>query len=157
MVIEYFTPYQAKKGSEHGAVTLSIALGDKVAVNTILGIHTIQGGQFSLNMEDEVIACNAHETNDFPVTFCPTSHSLPDFSAVPVNLAIPPTSNDGTILLKAHAAEAFLSGKPVVDLDEDITHPPIKKHKQNDQSLAASSTATPFPFDDVIKAIEDGE
>ena len=93
--------------------------GDKVAVNTILGMHTIQGGQFSLNMEDQVISCNALEANDFPVTFCPTSRSLPDFSAVPVNLAIPPTSNNGIILSKAHAAEAFLSGKAVVGLDEN--------------------------------------
>jgi hypothetical protein len=74
-VIEYFTPYKTKVGSP---VTLKIALGNNVGVNTIMGLSTIKNACLSLDLESNIFQASILNDKTFKVMFKPTLRSIPD-------------------------------------------------------------------------------
>jgi hypothetical protein len=74
-VIEYYTPYNTKEGSP---VTLKIAIGNNVDVNTIMGLSTIKNARLSLDLDANVFQAGILNESTFEVVFKPTSRSIPD-------------------------------------------------------------------------------
>jgi uncharacterized Zn finger protein (UPF0148 family) len=77
-VIEYYMPYPSKQGHP---TSFKVAIGDNVAVNTLIGMSMIRPAKFSLDLEDNVIDSGILDTEPFPVTYKQTNRSLPNFSA----------------------------------------------------------------------------
>lgn len=97
VIIEYHLPMLTKEGHE---VSLKIALGENVSVNTIIGIPMIRPAKLSLDLNDDVVMNGILDTEPFPVTFHPTSSANPNLS----NL-----SSDHSTRLLASAANHITS------------------------------------------------
>jgi uncharacterized Zn finger protein (UPF0148 family) len=78
-VIEYYMPHPSKQGHP---TSFKVAIGDNVAVNTLIGMSMIRPAKFSLDLEDNVIDSGIHDTEPFAVTYKQTDRSLPNFAAV---------------------------------------------------------------------------
>ena len=76
-VIEYHTPYVTKEGAP---VTMKIALGNNVSVNTIMGLSTIRNAAISLDFEAKVFQVGILDSKPFEIVFKPTSRGIPDVS-----------------------------------------------------------------------------
>ena len=74
-VIEYYMPYPSKQGHP---TSFKVAIGDNVAVNTLIGMSMIKPAKFSLDLEDNVIDSGILDTAPFPVTYKQTTGSLPN-------------------------------------------------------------------------------
>jgi hypothetical protein len=74
-IIEYFTPYTTKEGAP---VTLKIALGNNVGVNTIMGLSTIKNARLSFDLDSNMFQAGILNDGTFKVLFKPTSRSIPD-------------------------------------------------------------------------------
>eukprot|EP00957_Ditylum_brightwellii_P188135 14322561-Ditylum_brightwellii.AAC.1 len=75
-VIEYYLPMKTKSSNQ---VSIKIAIGEKVAVNTIIGMSVIKAAKWSLDLEDEVIDPGIFKTEPFKVYFKPTKRMVPHF------------------------------------------------------------------------------
>jgi hypothetical protein len=95
-VIEYYIPYPSKQGHP---TSFKVAIGDNVAVNTLIGMSMIRPAKFSLDLEDNIIDNGILDTEPFPVTFKQTTRSLP-------NMAQVTNSSDHTLasLTKSHVS-----------------------------------------------------
>jgi hypothetical protein len=62
--------------------SFKVAIGDNVAVNTLIGMSMIRPAKFSLDLEDDVIDSGILNTEPFPVTYKQTSHSLPNLASI---------------------------------------------------------------------------
>jgi hypothetical protein len=78
-VIEYYMPYPSKQGHP---TSFKVAIGDNVAVNTLIGMSMIRPAKFSLDLEDNVIDSGILDTEPFPVIYKQTNRSLPNLSAL---------------------------------------------------------------------------
>jgi hypothetical protein len=78
-VIEYYMPHTSKQGHP---TSFKVAIGDNVAVNTLLGMSMIRPAKFSLDLEDDVIDSGILDTEPFPVTFKQTNRSMPNLASV---------------------------------------------------------------------------
>jgi uncharacterized Zn finger protein (UPF0148 family) len=78
-VIEYFMPHPSKQGHP---TSFKVAIGDNVAVNTLIGMSMIRPAKFSLDLEDDLIHKGILDTEPFPVTFKQTTRSLPNLASV---------------------------------------------------------------------------
>jgi hypothetical protein len=78
-VIEYYMPHPSKQGHP---TSFKVALGDNVAVNTLIGMSMIRLAKFSLDLEDNVIDSGILDAETFPVTYKQTNRSLPNFAAI---------------------------------------------------------------------------
>jgi hypothetical protein len=76
-IIEYFTPYKTTEGAP---VTLKIALGNNVGVNTILGLSTIKNARLSLDLDSNIFQAGILDQKPFDIIFKPTSRGIPDIS-----------------------------------------------------------------------------
>eukprot|EP00957_Ditylum_brightwellii_P183971 14013665-Ditylum_brightwellii.AAC.1 len=61
-VIEYYLPMKTKSSNQ---ASIKIAIGEKVAVNTIIGICVIKAAKWSLDLEDKVIDPGIFKTEPF--------------------------------------------------------------------------------------------
>eukprot|EP00957_Ditylum_brightwellii_P107818 8224801-Ditylum_brightwellii.AAC.1 len=59
--------------------SIKIAIGDKVTVNTIIGMSVIKAAKWSLDLEDEVIDPGIFRTESFKVYFKPIKQMVPHF------------------------------------------------------------------------------
>ena len=78
-VIEYFMPHPSKQGQP---TSFKVAIGDNVAVNTLIGMSMIRPAKFSLDLEDNVIDNGILDTEPFPVTYRQTTRSLPNLASL---------------------------------------------------------------------------
>jgi hypothetical protein len=78
-IIECHMPHKSREGYQ---TSLKIALGDKVSVNTVVGLSMIRPAKFSLDLSDDVMEPGVLDTEPFPVIYKPTIRSMPDFSNV---------------------------------------------------------------------------
>ena len=78
-IIEYYMPHPSEQGHP---TSFKIAIGDNMAVNTLIGMSMIRPGKFSLDLEDNVIDSGILETEPFPVIYKQTNRSLPNLSAL---------------------------------------------------------------------------
>jgi uncharacterized Zn finger protein (UPF0148 family) len=78
-VIEYYMPHPSKQGHP---TSFKVAIGDNVAVNTLIGMSMIRPAKFSLDLEDDVIDSGILDTEPFPVTYKQTSRSLPNLASI---------------------------------------------------------------------------
>ena len=78
-VIEYYMPHSSKQGHP---TSFKVAIGDNVAVNTLIGMSMIRPAKFSLDLEDDVIDSGILNAAPFPVTYKQTSRSLPNMASV---------------------------------------------------------------------------
>ena len=78
-IIEYKTPYTTSQGSP---VTISIAIGNNVGVNTIIGMNMIRNGKFSFDMDSELITSSVINTKPWVVGFKPTNCGIPEIAAL---------------------------------------------------------------------------
>jgi hypothetical protein len=78
-VIEYYIPYDSKQGHP---TSFKVAIGDNVAVNTLIGMSMIRPAKFSLDLEDNLIDNGILDTEPFPVTYKQTTRSLPNTASV---------------------------------------------------------------------------
>jgi hypothetical protein len=78
-IIEYYMPHTSKEGHP---TSFKVAIGDNVAVNTLIGMSMIRPAKFSLDLEDDVIDSGILDTTPFPVTYKQTNHSLPNFASL---------------------------------------------------------------------------
>jgi hypothetical protein len=78
-VIEYYMPYPSKQGHP---TSFKVAIGDNVAVNTLIGMSMIRPAKFSLDLEDDVIDSGILDTAPFPVTYKQTTRSMPNMASV---------------------------------------------------------------------------
>jgi hypothetical protein len=78
-IIEYYMPHASKQGHP---TSFKVAIGDNVAVNTLIGMSMIRPAKFSLDLEDDVIDSGILDTEPFPVTYKQTDRSLPNFAAI---------------------------------------------------------------------------
>eukprot|EP00957_Ditylum_brightwellii_P016251 1222565-Ditylum_brightwellii.AAC.1 len=65
-IIKYYLPMKTKSLNQ---TSIKIAIGDKVAVNMIIGINIIKAAKWSLDLEDEVIDAGIFRTELFKVYF----------------------------------------------------------------------------------------
>jgi hypothetical protein len=108
-IIEYYMPYPSKQGHP---TSFKVAIGDNVAVNTLIGMSMIRPAKFSLDLEDNVIDSGILDAEPFLVTYKQTTRSLPNFASVTnssaeqtlVTLANPHVSID---TIKACITQAF--------------------------------------------------
>jgi hypothetical protein len=77
-IIEYYMPHPSKQGHP---TSFKVAIGNNVAVNTLIGMSMIWPAKFSLDLEDNVIDSGILDTEPFPVTYKQTNRSLPNFAA----------------------------------------------------------------------------
>jgi uncharacterized Zn finger protein (UPF0148 family) len=63
-IIEYYMPYPSKQGHP---TSFKVAIGDNVAVNTLIGMSMICPAKFSLDLEDNVINSGILDAEPFPV------------------------------------------------------------------------------------------
>lgn len=75
-ITEYHMVYKTVEGS---ATTLKVALGNNVAINTIIGMSTIKAAKMTLDMADEVVDSKILKFLPLEVTFRPVQCTLPDF------------------------------------------------------------------------------
>eukprot|EP00957_Ditylum_brightwellii_P120397 9186246-Ditylum_brightwellii.AAC.1 len=73
-VIEYHIPIKTKSGQP---TSLKIAIGEKVAVNTIIGMSVIKVAKLSLSLEDKVIDPGLFALPPFPVIFKQAGRLMP--------------------------------------------------------------------------------
>ena len=73
--IEYHTPYLTKDDTP---ITLKIALGNQVGVNTILGLSTIKNAKMSLDLDANVVQSGVIKGSPFQLSFKPTSRGIPN-------------------------------------------------------------------------------
>jgi hypothetical protein len=78
-IIEYYMPHASKQGHP---TSFKVAIGDNVAVNTLIGMSMIRPAKFSLDLEDDVIDSGVLDAAPFPVTYKQTSRSLPNFASI---------------------------------------------------------------------------
>eukprot|EP00957_Ditylum_brightwellii_P033886 2568053-Ditylum_brightwellii.AAC.1 len=78
-VIEYHMPIKTKSGQP---TSLKIAIGEKVAVNTIIGMSVIKAAKLSLDLEDEVIDPGLFDSPPFPVIFKQAGRSIPHLDSI---------------------------------------------------------------------------
>lgn len=76
-IIEYYTTYTTKDGAP---VTLQIALGNNVGVNTILGLSTIKNAAISMDLDAKVFQVGLFNNETFDINFKPTTHGIPNLS-----------------------------------------------------------------------------
>ena len=62
--------------------SFKVAIGDNVAVNTLLGMSMIRPAKFSLDLEDDVVDSGILNTAPFPVTYKQTNRSLPNLASI---------------------------------------------------------------------------
>ena len=77
-VIEYTMPYLTEDGGE---TSFKVAVGNSVAVNTIIGMSMIKPAKLSLDLEDSVVNPGILKTTPFKVQFKGTMRSLPQFGS----------------------------------------------------------------------------
>ena len=77
-VIEYTMPYLTADG---GDTSFKVAVGNAVAVNTIIGMSMIKPAKMSLDLEDSVVNPGILKTTPFKVQFKSTTRSLPQFGS----------------------------------------------------------------------------
>jgi uncharacterized Zn finger protein (UPF0148 family) len=78
-IIEYYMPHPSKQGQP---TSFKVAIGDNVAVNTLIGMSMIRPAKFSLDLEDNVIDNGILDTKPFPVTYKQTTRALPNLTSV---------------------------------------------------------------------------
>jgi hypothetical protein len=78
-VIKYYTPHTSKQGHP---TSFKVAMGDNIAINTLLGMSMICPAKFSLDLEDDVINSSILDTVPFPVTYKQTNRSLPNLASL---------------------------------------------------------------------------
>jgi hypothetical protein len=72
-------PHPSKQGHP---TSFKVAIGNNVAVNTLIGMSMIGPAKFSLDLEDNVIDSGILDAEPFPVTYKQTNCSLPNFASV---------------------------------------------------------------------------
>ena len=94
-IIEYHLPMKTKDGTP---TSLKIALGNKVSVNTILGLSTIKSAKMSLDLDANVIVSKILDHEPFGIQFKPTSKGIPNLDQVNItNLTSLMNGNDKSI------------------------------------------------------------
>ena len=78
-IIEYYMPHASKQGHP---TSFKVAIGDNVAVNTLIGMSMIRPAKFSLDLEDNLIDSGILDTEPFPVHFKQTTRSLPNLASI---------------------------------------------------------------------------
>jgi uncharacterized Zn finger protein (UPF0148 family) len=78
-IIEYYMPHASKQGHP---TSFKVAIGDNVAVNTLIGMSMIRPAKFSLDLEDNLIDNGILDTEPFPVTYKQTNRSLPNLASL---------------------------------------------------------------------------
>ncbi len=72
-------PHASKQGHP---TSFKVAIGDNVAVNTLIGMSMIRPAKFSLDLEDDVIDSSILVAAPFPVTYEQAGRSLPNFASI---------------------------------------------------------------------------
>jgi hypothetical protein len=109
-VIEYYMPHPIKQGHP---TSFKVAIGNNVAVNTLIGMSMIRLAKFSLDLEDDLIDSGILDTEPFPVTYKQTSRSLPNLASITDSsehtLAIFSEPHVSLDMIKTCIAQAFPS------------------------------------------------
>ena len=78
-VIEYHTAYQTSQGIP---ITLKVAIGNDVSVNTIMGLSTIKSAGVTLDTDAKVFQVSILNNMNFEAVFKPTTCRIPDLTPI---------------------------------------------------------------------------
>jgi hypothetical protein len=142
-VIEYYTPYNTKEGSP---VTLKIALGNNVGVNTIMGLSTIKNARLSLDLDANVFQAGILNESTFKVIFKPTSRSIPDTTPLSAHPCFKELQDDSDFK-SSTVTECYNSTfKETIEVNmTDTSTDSNKDIKDNDAWLNDQATST-YPY-----------
>ena len=105
--IEYFTPYVT---NDDAPVTLKVALGSNVGVNTIMGLSTIKNAKLGLDLQANVFEAGILKCEPFQVLFKPTSRGIPDLSPFQSNVILNELATiPGTSVTSQDVIECYIS------------------------------------------------
>jgi hypothetical protein len=72
-------PHPSKQGHP---TSFKVAIGNNVAVDTLIGMSMIRPTKFSLDLKDNLTDSGILDTEPFPVTFKQTTRSLPNLASI---------------------------------------------------------------------------
>ena len=124
-IVEYFTPYKTTEGAP---VTLKIALGNHVGVNTIMGLSTIKNARLSLDLDSNTFQAGILDEKTFDIIFKPTSRGIPDVSPFKAHPCIVELTKESKI--SEEVVECYNSVFKDNDPDTEMTDQP--EHNESD-------------------------
>ncbi len=144
-VIEYYTPYTTKDGTP---ITVRIALGNDVSVNTILGVSTIKAAGISLDLDAKVFQVGILAGKPFDAIFKATVRGVPDVSPIK---SIHPCAADLIKPSQVTPTDVLNCYRDVFASEVDIKVAALAADSAQDKSAKGDSTAateekSTFPF-----------
>ena len=143
ILVEYFLPFQPKNAQTVTGFTFKVALGNGVAMNTIIGLPFLHNTDSIIDLKDNVMSSGHLNCLPFKLVYeTPAITTPPNFEAIRKSIGNSKEMVDVNIINQIKEVESFFSVQHTQSLEADVNQTSIDW--RNESIMDKESTYAPI-------------
>ena len=143
ILVEYFLPFQPKDAQTVTGFTFKVALGNGVAMNTIIGLPFLHNTDSIIDLKDNIMSSSHLNCLPFKLVYeTPAITTPPNFEAIRKSIGNSKEMVDVNIVNQIKEVESFFSVQHEQSLEADVNQTSIDW--RNESIMDKESTYAPI-------------